>query len=103
MSTLTIKIVSKKYNKILSRAEAYLKKVRSDEKYYFLENFMFITLFPSKNKITSYEKTNDGLLLKFKNDKQCLNTLKTFENSPFFKNLKKKMYYNNLIFEVNSF
>ena len=46
MSKLAIKIVSKSYNKLLSRAELYFKKVRLDEKYYFLENYMFITLLP---------------------------------------------------------
>ena len=67
------------------------------------ENYMFITLLPSVNKITSCEQTNDGLLLKFKNKKQCINTLETFRNSDFFKNLEKKMYYNNLYLKLHNF
>jgi len=99
MSSLNIRIVSKPYNKLLSRAEPYLREARLDEKYYFIEYFMFSSLLPSNNKIISCKKLDDGLLLKFKTKQDNLNTIKIFKNSKFFTDLEKKMYHNNLIFE----
>ena len=98
MIVLVIKIIPKPYNKLLSRAESYLKNIRLDEKDYYIKYFMVHTLIPSNNKITSCKKIDDGLVLQFKKNNSNINL---YKNNKFFIDLEKKLYYNKLTFELN--
>ena len=98
MNILTIKLVCNKYNKILSRAETYLKEARKNEQEYYTKYYINASLLPTTTKIINYKKIDDGIVITLKNSVNIKSFCIFLQNHTFFTNLHKKLFHNKIIF-----
>ena len=98
MNILTIKLVCNKYNKILSRAETYLKEARKYEQEYYIKYYFNSSLLPTTTKIINYKKIDDGIILTIKDNVNIESFCIFLQKHIFFTNLEKKLFHNKIIF-----
>ena len=97
MNSVTIKLVCNKYNKLLSRAESYLKEVRQEEQEYYSKYYMNSSLIPSSNKIICCKKVDCKIVLTLKNSVNINSFCIFLKTHLLIQNLQKKMFYNKII------